>query len=143
MNDRKGVFWKTKHLQHLRITRTPTIRSKLTPTSHTFGIYGFSRNTRITVGADLSRTPPIYQPSQASPDDQNHEDSQQIDQVNTSQVTKETALQKSNTEVARPAKSNKLSYKESREIGRQQMNKTITKYAETARRLGKKKKYEV
>src|SRR6266480_2532041 len=83
------------------------------------------------------------QPSQASPDDQNHEDSQQIDQVNTSQVTKETALQKSNTEVARPAKSNKLSYKESREIGRQQMNKTITKYAETARRLGKKKKYEV
>src|SRR5438876_10012287 len=83
------------------------------------------------------------QPSQASPDDQKHEDSHQIDQDNASPVTKESALQKSNTEVTRPTNSNLLSYEERHEKGRQQLNKTITNYAQSAMRIGKKKKREV
>ena len=82
-------------------------------------------------------------PTPASSDDQNNHDSQQIDQDKTSQVTKESALQKSNTELTRPSNSQLSSYKESREIGRQQLNKTITNYAQTAMRLGKKKKRDV
>ena len=82
-------------------------------------------------------------PTPASSDDQNNHDSQQIDKDKTSQVTKESALQKSNTELTRPSNSQLSSYKESREIGRQQLNKTITNYAQTAMRLGKKKKRDV
>ncbi len=83
------------------------------------------------------------QPSQASPDNQNNDDSQQIDHDNASQVTKETAPQKSNTEVTRPTNSNLLSYQERHEKGRQQLNKTITNYAHTQMHLVKKKKREV
>jgi len=78
-----------------------------------------------------------------SPDDQNQDDSQQIDQDNASYVTKDPALQKSNTEVTRPINSNLRSFKESHEMGRQQLNKTITQYAQNAMRIGKKKKREV
>src|SRR5439155_2917702 len=67
----------------------------------------------------------------------------QIDQDNASPVTKESALQKSNTEVTRPTNSNLLSYEERHEKGRQQLNKTITNYAQSAMRIGKKKKREV
>jgi archaellum biogenesis ATPase FlaH/DNA-binding MarR family transcriptional regulator len=83
------------------------------------------------------------QPSQASPDDQNNDDSQKIVHDNAPEVTKDSALQKSNTELIRPIDRNMLSFNERHETGRQQLNKQITKYAEDARRLSKKKKYEV
>jgi hypothetical protein len=88
--------------------------------------------------------------NQSSPDKQNNDDSQQIEKdiaslvtAIASLVTKESALQKSNTEVTRPINSQLLPYKESHEIGRQKLNKTINNYAQTAMRLGKKKKREV
>ena len=83
------------------------------------------------------------QPSPVSPDDQNNSDPQQTETDNIPQPSTESALQKSNTEVTRPINSNLLSFKESREMGRQQMNKTITKYAKDAIHIGKKKKREV
>jgi hypothetical protein len=94
-------------------------------------------NPDIAIEAPLEN-----QPSQASPDDQNNDDSQQIVRDNASKVTKDSALQKSNTELTRPIDRNMLSYEERHETGRQQLNKQIAKYAEDAQRLGKKK-YEV
>jgi archaellum biogenesis ATPase FlaH len=79
----------------------------------------------------------------ASPDNQNNDDSQQTDHDITSQVTKESALHKSNKELTRPSNSQLLSYEERHEMGRQQLNKTINNYAQTAMRIGKKKKHEV
>ncbi len=81
--------------------------------------------------------------SSSNSSDEDTQDLQQTDTDIPPQTSKESALQKSNTEVTRPIKNNKLSLKESREKGRQQMNQKITNYAETARRLGKKKKYEI
>ena len=81
--------------------------------------------------------------SLASPDDQKHDDPKQIDQINTPQPSTESALQKSTTEVTKPINSNMPSYIERHEKSRQQLNKQITKYAEDARRFGKKKKYEI
>jgi transcriptional regulator with AAA-type ATPase domain len=82
-------------------------------------------------------------PPTASPDDQKPEDSQQIDQANSSLETKESALEKSNTQVTKPINKQLLSHKDSREMGRQQINKTITNYAQTATVLAKKKKREI
>jgi archaellum biogenesis ATPase FlaH len=79
----------------------------------------------------------------ASPDNQNKDDSQQTDHDKASQVTKESALQKSNKELTKPSNSQLRSYEESHEMGRQQLNKTITNYAQTAMRIGKEKKREV
>jgi RecA-family ATPase len=92
----------------------------------------------ISLQASLSN-----QSSPASPDDQNNDDSQQIDQNNTPQPSSESALQKSTTEVTKHINSKLSSYNESHEMGRQQLNKTITQYAQNAMRIGKKKKYEV
>lgn len=81
-------------------------------------------------------------PSPASSDDQNIEP-QPINPDIPTQAPKESALQKLNQEVTKPTQSNKLSYRESREKGRQQMNKTMARHAEIAQKLGKKKKREV
>ncbi len=81
-------------------------------------------------------------PSPTSSDDQNIEP-QPINPDILSQPPSESALQKSNKEVTKPSQSYKLSYRESREKGRQQMNKTMANYVEMAQKLGKKKKREV
>ena len=78
----------------------------------------------------------------ASPDDQKHDDPKQIDQVNTPQPSTESALQKFTTEVTKPINNKLPSYIERHEKNRRQLNKTITQYAQNARRMGKKK-YEV
>jgi archaellum biogenesis ATPase FlaH len=103
-----------------------------------------SNNLPQQTDPDIAPHAPLEnQPSSVSPDDQNNDEPQQVDPDTTPQVPKESALQKSNTEVTMPFKSNKLSFKESREKGRQQMNKRITKYAEVSLHIGKKKKREV
>jgi AAA domain-containing protein len=56
------------------------------------------------------------------------------------QAPKESALQKSNMEDTRPTQSNKPSYRESREKGRQHMNKKMAKHAEVSLKIGKKKR---
>ena len=71
------------------------------------------------------------------------QDPLQIETDNIPQPFTETALQKSNTEITSPTNSNSLSFEERHEKGRQQINNTITKYAETQMHLLKKKKREV
>jgi archaellum biogenesis ATPase FlaH len=65
---------------------------------------------------------------------------QQTDPDIPPQAPKESTLQKPNQELTRPTQSNKLSYRESREKGRQQMNKKMAKHAEMSLKLGKKKR---
>jgi archaellum biogenesis ATPase FlaH len=78
-------------------------------------------------------------PSPTSSDDQSNV-AQQTDPDIPPQAPKESTLHKPNQELTRPTQSNKPSYKESREKGRKQLNKSITKHVETSLKIGKKKR---
>ncbi len=74
---------------------------------------------------------------------QNIDMTQNVDQDNNSQVSKESALEKSNTQLTKPINSKPLSQQEHREMGLQKINKSIASYAHSQMHLYKKKKFEV
>jgi len=101
-------------------------------------------NTEITLQALLEKVELLKTHlSSLSPDVKNNDNLQQNDPDIASQVTKETALLKSHTQLTKPTNSKQLSEHEHRETGHQRMNRAISNFAYQQTHVFKKKKHEV
>jgi archaellum biogenesis ATPase FlaH len=72
--------------------------------------------------------------------DEHDDDLKQTDPGISPQAPIQSLQQVSNTDVNKPTQSNKLSFRESREKGRKELNKTMANFAETSLKIGRKKR---